>query len=113
MKTFIFSPLLLSATTLFLVGCDKGKTGSEGGNPVMAPVEYLDTVAKAKISSEQKVDTIAVNQAIQMFSSQEGRYPTDLNELVVKGYMRQLPEPPYGMQFVYDAASGEVKVVKK
>jgi len=32
---------------------------------------------------------------------------------VTKGYLRQIPKPPYGMKIVYDATKGEVKVVKQ
>ena len=91
------------------------QTASEpaSGNPVTAPVDYLAAVGKAKIASEKTIDAVALNQAIQMFNVQEGRYPKNLNELVEKQFMRVLPEPPYGMQIVYDSNSGTVKIVRK
>ena len=78
-----------------------------------APVDYLGAVAKAKKSAEKTVETVSLNQAIQQFSAAEGRYPKDLNELVTEKYLPKLPDPPYGMKIVYDAAKGEVKVVPK
>ena len=113
MRTSTVLNIMLVASGLALAGCDDKKSGGSSGNPVMAPVDYLDAAAKAKLSSEQKVDTIAINQAIQMYSSQEGHYPADLQELVTKGYMRALPKPPFGMKFEYDATKGEVTVVKQ
>lgn len=110
MKTI--SLITCAILSLLLSGCGQKETKT-GSNPVMAPVEYLDAAAKAKISSEKILDTVAVNQAIQMFSTQEGRYPTNLDELVSTGYLRQLPKPPYGMKLVYDATKGEVSVVKQ
>ncbi len=83
------------------------------GNPVTAPVDYLGAVGKAKIASEKTIDTIGLDQAIQMFNVQEGRYPKNLNELVEKEFIRALPEPPYGMQIVYDPSNGKVKIVRK
>jgi hypothetical protein len=83
------------------------------GNPLTAPVDYLGAIAKAKKSAEKTVETVSLNQAIQQFSAAEGRYPKDLNELVTEKYLPKLPEAPYGMKIVYDAAKGEVKVVPK
>lgn len=107
---------------LLLAGCGK-KDGdatarttnapAAGGNPVTAPVDYLGAVAKAKKSSESTIDAVSLNQAVQQFNVAEGRFPKDLNELVTEKYVPRLPDPPYGMKFVYDAAKGEVKVVQK
>jgi hypothetical protein len=56
------------------------------------------------------VDLAALNQAVAMFNVDQGRFPTDLNELVDKKYMSKLPAPPRGMKLVYDAAAGKVSV---
>ena len=117
MKTFSLFGLLVA---LVLTGCGKEEAppapktdSSSSGNPLTAPVDYLDAVAKAKIKAEKTMDVVAVEQAVQMFATQEGRYPTDLNELVTKGFLRAIPKPPYGMKLEYDAATGTVKVVKQ
>lgn len=44
---------------------------------------------------------------------EEGHYPKDLNELVELKYIPKIPAVPYGMKLVYDASSGQVKVVKQ
>ena len=113
---------LLVPAAVALSGCGKKEAQSaaadtnenySSGNPVTAPVDYLGAVAKAKKSAEKTVQTVSLNQAIQQFSVAEGRYPKDLNELVTEKYLPRLPDPPYGMKIVYDAAKGEVKVVPK
>jgi len=113
---------LLVPAALALAGCGKkdakSTTGAtnenySSGNPLTAPVDYLGAVAKAKKSAEKTIDAVNLNQAIQQFSAAEGRYPKDLNELVTEKYMPRLPDAPYGMKFVYDAAHGEAKVVPK
>ena len=113
---------LLLLGGLALAGCGKKEEKStasstnennSSGNPLTAPVDYLGAVAKAKKSAEKTVETVSLNQAVQQFSVAEGRYPKDLNELVTEKYLPKLPEPPYGMKIVYDAAKGEVKVVPK
>ena len=127
MKTLFY---LCSVLGLLLIGCGQKEkqptpapatnapaaeapAAPASGNPITAPVDYLAAVGQGKIRAEKTIDTVALNQAIQMFNVQEGRYPKSLNELVEKEYIRALPEPPYGMQIVYDPNTGMVKIVKK
>ena len=114
----ILSFLVLSALAFCGCGKQEAKSTSAGtnenyssGNPLTAPVDYLGAVVKAKKSAETTVEAVSLNQAVQQFSVAEGRYPKDLNELVKEKYLPRLPDPPYGMKIVYDAAKGEVKVV--
>ena len=103
-----------------ICGCGKkedaappAKTNANSsGNPITAPVEYLGAVAQAKKYSEKAIDTAALNQQIQLFNAQEGHFPKDLDELVKEKYLKEIPKPPYGMKFVYDANAGQLKVVK-
>jgi len=113
---------LLVPAAVALSGCGKKEAQStaaatnenySSGNPLTAPVDYLGAVVKAKKSAETTVETVSLNQAVQQFSVAEGRYPKDLNELVKEKYLPRLPDPPYGMKIVYEAATGQVKVVPK
>jgi hypothetical protein len=121
MKRILF---LLVPAALALAGCGKKEEGKaaaasstnenySSGNPLTAPVDYLGAVAKAKKSAEKTVEQVSLNQAVQQFSVAEGRYPKDLNELVTEKYLPRMPDPPYGMKFVYDAKTGQVSVVAK
>jgi len=104
---------------LALAGCHKETPPADatnpaaGGNPATAPVDYFSAIAKGKITAETTVETASLNQAVQLFLAQEGRFPKDLNELVGPNYLPKLPEPPAGKKFVYHPANGEVKVVPK
>ncbi len=110
---------LMPLACLALAGCHKEAPPSDasnpaaGGNPVTAPVDYFGAIAKGKITAETTVETASLNQAVQLFLAQEGRFPKDLNELVGPNYLSKLPEPPVGKKFVYNPANGEVKVVPK
>jgi hypothetical protein len=91
----------------------KAIDNNSSGNPLTAPVDYLGTIAKAKHTADKGIETAALNQQVQLFFAQEGRYPKDLNEFVTMNYMKSLPVPPFGMEFKYDAAKGTVAVVPK
>ena len=70
-------------------------------------------VAKAKKTADATLDSAALTQQVQLFYGQEGRYPKDLNELVTEKYLKSLPTPPHGTKLEYNAANGQVKVVKE
>jgi hypothetical protein len=108
---------LALAAAAVLTGCGKNSTASKAvsgvSNVVNAPMNYISTVAEVEKSSERKIDVAALTQLVQQFNAQEGRYPKDLNELVTEHYIGKLPTPPLGSKLSYDAANGEVKVVKE
>jgi len=118
MKLPILSCLILAAA---VAGCGE-KSGSttpstnaptNGGSVLTAPVDYLSSVTRAQQSAVKTVDTVAINQAIQLFQVDRGRLPKDLNELVQEKFLPQIPATPYGTKLSYDPQSGQVKVVKE
>jgi len=125
MKTELLRVKLVAVIlpVLFLaVACEKKESpappsktpvpqANSSGNPLTAPLDYIESAGKAQKSAQKTVETASLNKAVQMFQVQEGRNPKDLNELVTSEIMTALPKPPYGMKFQYDAASGRVQVV--
>ena len=124
MKT---SFLILLAAGLFWAGCGKKSSGPapQGTNTTPTPQTitnkaevanpsggYLGALAQAQKSAVKTVDVSYLNQAVQLFNTQEGRLPKDLNELV-PNYVAKLPPAPYGYRINYDAVSGLVTVVKQ
>lgn len=107
--------LFCVALSLLLGGCGKKSetTSAPGENPLNAPADYLGAMGQAKKQAEKTVDVAALNKALQMFNVSEGRYPTNLQEIVDGKYIPILPEAPYGMKIVYDANAGTVKIVKQ
>ena len=59
------------------------------------PMEHIRTLPQkamvAKASSRVANKKI-LKDAIELFQTQEGRYPKELKELVYKGYMHRIPE---------------------
>jgi hypothetical protein len=116
MKTFS-SVFLLIASSSFLAGCgDSSKKTAQAVNAVSnvvdAPLNYVGAVVQAEKHAQKVIDVSYLNQAIQLFNAQEGRYPKTLDELV-PNYIGKLPETPYGTKLDYDATAGTVKVVTK
>jgi hypothetical protein len=111
----IFLPLSV-AVGLLLAGCGKSSTATKTFNAVSnvvdAPVNYLGAVVQAQKYAEKQIDLAYVNQAIQQFNAGEGRYPTNLQEMV-PNYLAEVPQAPYGYKVVYDANTGTIKVVKQ
>lgn len=109
MKT-IQSLLITACALALLTGCnDKSSTQSQAVNPADVTNNVL---VNSKRTADKTIDVSYLNQAIQLFNVQEGRYPKTLDELTPK-YVAQLPTPPLGYKLNYDAAKGEVTVVRE
>ncbi len=107
MKAFF---LILVAAGLLVAGCDKSKYGSVEDNK--KALDYGGTLVNAKKTADKTIDVSYLNQAVQMFNVQEGRYPKTLEELT-PSYVAKIPPAPIGYKIEYDATKGEVKVVKQ
>src|SRR5580765_7564699 len=101
------SLLIIATLGALLAGCgekpDKAAqatNATSGGSVLTAPADYLGAAAKAQQSAVKAVDVAALNQAVQLFNAQEGRYPKDLNELVAQKYIPVIPTPPFGTKIV-------------
>jgi hypothetical protein len=104
MKRMIFLILIL----IFNFSCSKKK--NEELTPLNAPAKYGETMGRAMKKAKGMNEVLYLKDKINMFQVQEGRYPNSLNELVEKGYIDKLPEPPEGMKFVYDPKTGNIDV---
>ena len=112
------APVYLSlAAGLLLAGCGDNAekpaqtTNSTSGGVLSAPADYVGALGNAKIKAAKTAETASIDQAIQMFGSEKGRNPKDLNELVTEKYLPKIPDAPYGMKFQYDETAGKVSVV--
>jgi hypothetical protein len=113
--------LVSLVVALVVAGCGESSKPAAGTatnqsselNPLTAPVDYLGAVGKAKQTAVKTVDTASINQAIQMFHVEHGRFPKSLDELVEEKYLPRIPDAPYGMKIEYDAQTGKVRVVKQ
>ena len=105
------------AAAVLLAGCG-GETGStpQATNTVSTATNgfggYVKSLGEAQKAASKTIDVSYINQALQLFNVQEGRYPKNLQELV-PNYVAKIPDAPLGSKIVYDANSGTVKVVQQ
>ena len=118
MKAIVLLPLF----AVLLTGCkpsdsstaSTSSTNSGSSDSVLqAPANYIGGLGKAERNAGGTADVASLNQAIGMFQVDKGRFPKDLDELVQEKYLKKVPDAPYGMKLDYDAATGQVKVVKQ
>jgi ABC-type glycerol-3-phosphate transport system substrate-binding protein len=128
MKTPILMLTVLAAAGLFLTGCgnsNSSKSSSstantttntksiyDSGNPITVVPDYVGAVMQAKKYSEKQIDLAYLHEDIQEFNAAEGRYPTNLQEMI-PNYLGKMPKAPYGYKIVYNPQDGTVKVVKE
>jgi hypothetical protein len=116
MKIFNSFFIAIAAAGL-LAGCG-GKSGSspQATNSVSTATNgfggYVKSLGEAQKTADKTIDVSYINQAIQLFNVQEGRYPKTLQELV-PNYVAKIPDAPIGCKIVYDTASATVKVVQQ
>jgi hypothetical protein len=104
--------LILAAIAVVLTGCNKsGSDTSAQSTNTVGPAGYLKNVVHDEKSANKTIDVSYLNQALQQFNVQEGRYPKTLDERV-PNYVAKLPPVPYGYRLDYDADNGVVKVVE-
>lgn len=92
---------------------DAATNTAVAGHVVTAPVDYVKSVAEARHSAVKTVDVAALKKAIDLFNVQEGRFPKELNELISRKYIPEMPVPPLGSKITYDAQAGTVKIVQQ
>ena len=113
--------IVFVATGLAMTGCGKKSdspkppttnTTSEVGNPLTAPVDYLGAINRAQKVAVKTIDIASTRKALDLFYAQEDRYPKDLDELIARHYLPELPKLPRGMVYDYDSKTGSLTVLK-
>jgi hypothetical protein len=110
---------MLCATVVAMsAGCGKSDKkpdidNNSSGNPITAPVDYLGAVNKAKKTAVKTVDLASIQQAINLFQANEDRFPTNLQEVVTKNYIREIPAAPSGYRLTYDPRTGSAKMLRQ
>ena len=111
--------LLSLVALVFVTGCspsdDSSPTATSNRDMTNdgAFGQYMGGLKQAKQTAAKTVDVASLNEEIQMFHVNKGRYPNSLDELVQEDFIKKVPDAPYGMKIDYNAETGEVKVVNQ
>lgn len=112
MKRLVLSLVLISFT-VSLVSCGK-KHKPAPESPTLTPGNAIQQYGGVMGETYQKAKAMDVvlplKQLVDSFYVQEGRYPTSLQELVNKGYIKELPKPSADRKIYYDPATGSVSL---
>jgi hypothetical protein len=118
--------LISVAAGLLLAGCGNNNSSphpqgtntsqttntTDSAHPAAPSGGYLGALMQADKYAVKTIDVSYLNEAVQLFNTQEGRLPKDLNELV-PNYVGKLPATPYGTKLDYDPNTGQIKVVQQ
>lgn len=99
--------ILIFYILLFLIlaagGC--GKKATE----IKEKAKETGTRTFQKFKSTAHQDNLMyLKNKINTYKRQNGRYPDSLQQLVNEGFIDKIPEPPPGMQYNYDPATGKI-----
>jgi hypothetical protein len=109
----LLSLAVVASALVWLAGCgDKSNSPAHAQVQSTNPADIDNPLVNAKRIADKTIDVAYLTQAAQLYNVQEGRYPKTLDELTPK-YVAKLPTPPLGYKLNYDAAKGEVTVVRQ
>ena len=112
MKMLVLSLVVISLT-IGLVSCGK-KHKPTPASPTFTPGNAIQQYGGVMGKTYQKAKAMDVvlplKQLVDSFYVQEGRYQTSLQELVNKGYTKELPKPQADREIYYDPATGAVSL---
>jgi len=95
-----------------LTGCGKNPApaAEEGLTPANAIQKYVGVMGKAYKRAKFFDTLLSLKHDITSFQTEQGRWPSSLQELVEKGYAKELPSPPEGMIFKYNPDNGSIRL---
>ncbi len=103
--------LLLFACSLFLLPACSRQSTQAAGKPQQGK-DYRVMLERSRQRNKMEHMRQEILGSIQAFQSDLGRLPNTLNELVLRGYMDEIPPPPDGMTYEYSPVSGTARIVR-
>ena len=107
--------LLTCLFALLGISCEKqlppDVNENSSGNPATTSVDYLGAVNKGRKKAITDSALVQVKGALNQFKASNSRPPAFLNELITKGFLRELPELPPGAKWTYDPKTGDASII--
>lgn len=94
---------------MVFVSCGK-KSAQEELTPMNAGEKYGGVMGKAMQDAKKLDAVLPLQQLVDAYNAQEGKYPKSLRDLVENNYVRELPQAPKGTEFAYDPGTGKVSL---
>ncbi len=111
MRMRVMAAVALVAGLALGVSCSRTEKPAQKQDeltPLNAAEKYGGVMGGALRRAKEMDLIMPIQHSIRSFRSTEGRNPSSLQELEDSGY--ELPKPPEGKKFVYDAQSGTVRL---
>ena len=104
--------LMVIFLAIGLAACSKkpAPASEEGLNPANAIQKYGGVMGKTYKRAKSFDALLSLKHDITSFQTEQGRWPSSLQELVEKGYTKELPSPPEGMAFSYNPQNGSIRL---
>ncbi|MFA5393272.1 MAG: hypothetical protein WC081_01390 [Candidatus Ratteibacteria bacterium] len=105
--------VLILAVIFLAIGitsCGKKSAPEEGLSPANAIQKYGGVMGKNYQRAKSFDVLLSLKHDITSFQTEQGRWPSSLQELVEKGYTKELPKPPEGMKFSYNSQNGSIRL---
>jgi len=100
--------LILLAILFFISGCNRNNNNST--SPTDKVKKFGQKIERTFKRGKLTNTTMYLKNKIITYQREEGRYPESLQELVDKGYIKEIPKPPEGMNYYYDPKIGKIEV---
>ncbi len=98
--------------SLMIFACYKGRKYAAGISYILDLLKKCRDERKKLILKRKLLWLIRLSElekAVRAFLQREKRYPSSLQELVQKGYIREIPKDPWGNGFYWDPQEKRVK----
>lgn len=107
---------LLAVACGVTVACtrERSRTVSAEENDAAAegPRDYREMLTRARLKQSTALILSDMETAIHRFQFELARLPTNLHELVGRGYLPEIPAPPPGQTYSYDPVHGNVSMAE-
>ena len=74
-------------------------------------VDYREMLTKVREREDNRAGLNEIKDALKEFQRDAGRMPSNLVELVKFRYLEKLPDPPEGMDYVFDDVTGNIRQI--
>jgi hypothetical protein len=103
--------LLIAFAALASAGCSPQRSTAVADPAAGGARDYRQMIARSRARQKSQNTIQEMQDAIQRFQRDIGRLPSNIYELVSRGYLKVVPSLPAGQQYSYDPNMGILTIV--